>query len=261
MIPKTYTNLSKDEVYLISRAEFEKQPLITTSFAQKSFPDANKAAKVIASLTRKGRIICLQKGKYVLVPMKAPNQQWMPNEFVIANLWMGTIPYYIGYFTAYNYWGFTEQIPQTVYVLNTKKSNKKTIGNVRFQAIKISEDKYYGVQKVKIEDQDVFISDKERTLVDFIYKPIVSFENVQTVLKQNLKEIDLKKLITYLNRFPVVSVRKRAGFLLEKLKVKDSFLAPLKKNIGDEETYVALDPAKSSRKGKTNKDWKIIVNR
>ena len=261
MSPKTYAGLSKDELYLISRAEFEKQSLITTSFAQKLFSDTNKASKVIASLTRKGRMIRLEKGKYLVVPLKAPNQQWMPNEFVVAGLWMGTIPYYIGYFTAYNYWGFTEQIPQTVFVLNTKKSYKKTIGNVRYEAIKISNDKYYGIQKMRIEERDIFISDKERTLVDFICKPLGSFDNIQAVLKQNLGKIDLKKFIGYLNRFPVISVRKRAGFFLEKLKVKNIWLAPLKKGIGQEETYVVLDPANQSRRGKINKDWKIIVNR
>lgn len=261
MNPKTYTGLSKDEIYLISRAEFEKQPLITTSFAQKVFSDTNKASKVIAALTRKRRIICLEKGKYLLVPLKAPNQQWMPNEFVVAALWMGVIPYYIGYFTAYNYWGFTEQVPQTVYVLNTKRSYKRSIGNTRYEAVKINQEKYYGVQKISIEGQDISISDKERTLVDFIYKPIGAFDNVETTLKQNLGKIDFKKFISYLNRFPVISVRKRAGFFLSKLKVKNSWLAPLKKGIGKEETYVVLDPANPSRRGRINKEWKVIVNR
>ena len=172
METKNYTGLSKDEIYLISRAEFEKQALITTRFTQKLFADKNKASKVVTSLKRKGRILCLEKGKYLLVPLKAPYQQWMPNEFAVAGLWMGDTPYYVGYFTAYHYWGFTEQIPQTVFVLNTKRSYKKTIGHIRYEAVKISKEKYYGVQKIKVENQEVCISDKERTLVDFITTPL-----------------------------------------------------------------------------------------
>ena len=107
----SYKNLSKDELYLISRAEFEKQKLITTPFVQKLFPDKNKAARILSFLAKKGRLLKIEKGKYVLVPIKAPNQQWMPNEFILASFWMGNAPYYIGYFTMYNYWGFTEQIP------------------------------------------------------------------------------------------------------------------------------------------------------
>lgn len=261
MPAKRYSGLSKDELYLLSRAEYERQKLITTRFAQKLFSDKNKASRVLVFLTRKGRLIQLEKGKYLPVPMKAPHQQWMPNEFVVASLWMSGTPYYIGYFNMYHYWGFTEQVPQQVFVLNLKKSCQKTMANILYKAIKISEKKYYGLKKIRIEDQEVTISDKERTLVDFIYNPIGSFDNVQKTLRENLSKIDLEKFMKYLKRFPVVSVRKRAGYFLQKLGCKNSLLAKLKKSIGKEKTYVVLDPAVKSRKGKMNKEWKIIVNR
>lgn len=256
-----YSGLSKEELYLISRAEFERQKLITSEFAKHLFGNTKKTADILDTLTRKGRLIQLQRGKYLLVPIKAPNQQWMPNEFIIASLWMGDIPYYIGYFTMYNYWGYTDQIPQTVFVLNTKKSIKKLIANVRYEAVKIDKKKYFGVQKITIEGEEVSISDRERTLVDFIFNPIESFDTVQTTLRDNLKKIDLEKFIEYLTLFPLISVRKRAGFFLEKLGCESSLLAILKKSIGNEHTYVVLNPTKKSRKGKTNRKWKIIVNR
>jgi predicted transcriptional regulator of viral defense system len=257
----SYKNLSKDELYLISRAEFEKQKLITTEFAQKLFSDKNKASRVLACLRKKGRLIRIEKGKYFLVPIKAPNQQWMPNEFVIADLWMGTIPYYIGYFTMYNYWGFTEQVPRTIFVLNTAKSYRKEINGIRYEAVKIDLKKYYGIQKIKAEDQEVCISDKERTLVDFAYNSLGSIRNFEVALQDNLNAIDLKKFIGYLIKFPVVSVRKRAGFLLKKLGCQDKVLEPLRKSIGKKRVLVLLDPYSQSRKGKINKEWKIIVNR
>lgn len=256
-----YKNLSKDELYLISRAEFEKQKLITTQFVQKLFPDKNKASRILVFLTQKGRLIRIEKGKYILVPIKAPNQQWMPNEFVIADLWMGDTPYYIGYFTMYNYWGFTEQIPRTIFVLNTAKSCKKEIGSIRYEAVKINSKKYYGIEKIKVEDQEVCISDKERTLVDFVHNPLGSIRNFELALQENLNSINLEKFIRYLRKFPVVSVRKRAGFLLEALGCQDKVLDSLRKSIGEKRVLVLLDPYSRSRKGKINKGWKIIVNR
>lgn len=255
-----YRNLSKDEVYLISRAEFEKQKLITTQFVQKLFPDKNKASRVLVFLTRKGRLIRIEKGKYILVPMKAPNQQWMPNEFVVADLWMGSTPYYIGYFTMYNYWGFTEQIPRTIFVLNTAKSCKKEIGGIGYQAVKIDPDKYYGIEKIKVEDREVCVSDKERTLVDFAYNPLGAMRNFESALQEMLNTIDLEKFIRYLIKFPVVSVRKRVGYLLEEAGCQDKLLDPLRKSIGDKRVLVLLDPYNRSRRGKINKEWKIIVN-
>lgn len=256
-----YKNLSKDELYLISRAEFEKQKLITTRFAQRLFPDKNKASRVLVFLTRKGRLIKIEKGKYILVPIKAPNQQWMPNEFVVAALWMGETPYYVGYFTMYNYWGFTEQIPRTIFVLNTAKSCKKEVSGIRYQAVKINPRKYYGIEKIKVEDQEVCVSDKERTLVDFAYNPLGSMRNFELVLQDNLSSIDLEKFIRYLKKFPVVSVRKRAGFLLQESGCRDKLLEPLRQSIGKKRVIVLLDPYSQSRKGKINKEWKIIVNR
>ena len=256
-----YPGLSKDELYLISRAEFERQKVITSAFANRLFPSPKRTADVLDTLARKGRLLQIQRGKYLVVPIKAPNQQWAPNEFMVAALWMGDTPYYIGYYTMYNYWGFTEQIPQTVFIPNLTKNIKKTIGNVMYSAVKIDEKKYFGVSKIKVEDMDVCISDKERTLVDFVYNPIVSFNNVANVFKENIKDIDLDKFIGYLNRFPVVSVRKRAGFFLAAIGCKDSALEKLRKGIGRKDTYVVLDPTNKSRKGKINKEWKIIVNR
>ncbi len=70
--------------------------------------------------------------------VKAPNQRWMLHEFVVASLWMGEIPYYIGYSSMYNYWGFAEQIPQKVIVLNTEKNRMRKIGKISFRTMKIS---------------------------------------------------------------------------------------------------------------------------
>lgn len=255
-----YKSLSKDELYLISRIEYEKKKLITTEYVRKLFGNAKKASNILNRLTQKERFIQIEKGKYILVPIKAPNQLWTPNEFILAKLWMVDIPYYVGYFTMYNYWGFTEQVPQTVFVLNTKKSCTKIIGNVRYKAVKIDKRKYYGIREIIIDDETVCISDRERTLVDFVYNPLGSFENVKKVLNANLQQIDTDKFVKYLISFPVVSVRKRAGYILEQLNCRDLYLKKIQRTIGSEKTYSLLDPSKPSRKGKLNKDWRIIIN-
>lgn len=255
-----YRSLSKDEIYLISRAEYEKQKLITTDFAKKLFKDAKKAANILDKLKRKGRLIQIERGKYVVVPIGAPYQLWKPNEYVTAKLWMGSAPYYIGYFTMYNYWGFTEQIPQTMFILNTKKSQTKIIAGIRFKAVRINTKKYYGIEKVKMGDEIICISDKERTLVDFVYSPITSFKKVENVIKENISKINIDKFINYLIVFPIIAVRKRAGYILEKINPRMPQLKKLKASLGKQKTLVVLNPLKSSQKGKINKDWKVIVN-
>lgn len=255
-----YRSLSKDEIYLISRAEFERRRLITTDFVRKVFGDYRKSSNILDRLTRKGRLVQIERGKYLVVPIKAPNQFWSPNEFIVAKFWMGEVPYYIGYFTIYSYWGFTDQIPQTVFILNTQKSRNKIIAGVRYKAIKIKEEKYYGIKKITVDGDDVNISDKERTLVDFIFKPMGAGGNLKDVFKENIKKIDLVKFIKYLNLFPINAVRKRAGYILEELGCPENILERIKRNIGPKNSYVVLDPGITSRKGSVNKDWGVIIN-
>jgi predicted transcriptional regulator of viral defense system len=260
MNKKGYSELSKDAVYLLSRTKFEKQKVITTKYAVKVLGNYRKATSMLDSLAKRNRLIQLRRGRYLIVPLKAPNQLWMPNEYVVASLWMDRIPYYIGYSSMYDYWGFTEQIPQSVTVLNTMKEWKRNIKNIRYVAIKVSSQKMYGIKKIRIDKEDISISDKERTLVDFIFKPMGSWENVQSVINEQINNMDLQKFIRYLIKYPVAAVRKRAGLMLERVGVSPKDLTNLKKSIGAKSTYVNFNPFIKSRKGKVNQDWKVIIN-
>jgi len=260
MVKNRYSELSKDAVYLLSRSEFENQKVITTDYAVKVLGNYKKATRLLDRLATKNRLIQLERGKYLVVPLKAPNQSWMPHEFVVASLWMGETPYYIGYSSIYNYWGFTEQIPQKVIILNTRKNRERTIGKINFCAMKVSSKKMYGIKKIKIDKEFVAISDKERSLVDFISNPIGSWENVQKVIEEQIKRIDIGKFVLYLRKFPVIAVRKRAGFILESAGVRSEEFYKLKSSIGKENSYAPFNPFIKSRKGSVNKEWKVILN-
>lgn len=260
MRPKGYSQLSKDAVYLLSRSEFEKEKVITTQYAVNALGSYRKATALLTSLAKKNRLIQLRKGRYLVVPLKAPNQRWMPNELAVAALWMGEIPYYIGYSSMYNYWGFTQQIPQSVVVLNTQKEWQRKIGKNTYKAIQVSPQKMYGLKKIIIDDIEVYISDKERTLIDFIFNPMGSWKNVQGVLDEQISKIDLNKFVRYLIRFPVAAVRKRAGVMLERAGISAKYLDRLKASIKRNNTYVVFNPFIKSRKGKVNKNWKVIFN-
>ena len=255
-----YSELSKDAVYLLSRSEFEKQRVVTTDYAVKVLGNYRKATSLLDNLAKRNRLIQLKRGKYLVVPLKAPNQSWMPHEFVVASLWMGEIPYYVGYSSMYNYWGFTEQIPQKVTILNAETNRMRKIGKISFRAMKISSKKMFGIKKIKIDEEYVSISDKERSLVDFISKPIGSWGNVQEVINEQSKKIDVKKFVRYLNKFPVIAVRKRAGFMLERAGVSLEELSRLKSSIGRDNSYSPFNPFIKSRKGAVNQDWKVILN-
>ena len=121
----------------------------------------------------------------------------------------------------------------------------------------------YGLEKVKIRESQVIVSDRERTLIDLVY-----FPDPVGGLKQALElfqeaslsnKTDLKKLIKYTSIFPSVSTRKRIGFVLEKAGVSKPMLAPLLKSVKNRNTLVTLYGSET-RRGEINNIWKIIID-
>ena len=121
----------------------------------------------------------------------------------------------------------------------------------------------YGLEKVKIKNSEVIVSDRERTLIDLVYfpDPVGGVKKALEIFKDESlsKKSDLKKLIRYTSKFPNVSTRKRIGFVLDKAGVSEQMLAPLLKSVKKRATLVTLYGSKS-RKGEGNSKWKVIID-
>ena len=120
----------------------------------------------------------------------------------------------------------------------------------------------FGLEKIKIKDTEVIISEKERTLVDLIYfpGPVGGLKRASEILQEQVKgrKIDINKLIKYAIKFPNVSIKKRIGFVLEQAGLKDKILEPLLKS-ARKTSLVTLYSSKS-RRGKINRKWMVIEN-
>lgn len=256
-----YINPREREV--VARLAYEKVSIITKEQFDKyfNFPKRVKE-KTLFRLKKKGILTAIKRGVYFYSPLESGPAGSSINEFLIPSVFFPKGNYYIGYSTMYNYYGFTDQIFQTMYVLNTSLQREKTIGNMRFKMIKISARRMYGFEKIKIKDTEVIVSDKERTLVDMLYfsGPVGGLKIALDILKEQAKDrnIDLSKLIKYAVGFPNVSSRKRIGFALEQTGLSDKILEPLLKSV-KKTSLVTLYPSKS-RKGKINRKWMVIEN-
>jgi predicted transcriptional regulator of viral defense system len=160
----------------------------------------------------------------------------------------------------FNYYNFTDQQFQTVYVLNPRISKARTIAGLSFKFMKISPEKMYGLEKISIKGKEVIISSKERTLVDLIYynKPVGGIDEAAVILERFVKEgkCDIKKLIDFAVRFPAIKTRKGIGLALEKTCVSESLLRPLAKSVKN----TSLISFSNNRKGKINEKWRTIIN-
>jgi len=255
--------LGPRETEVIARLSYEKITIITREQLGDIFK-FNPALmnQIIFRLKKKGILKSIKKGVYFYSPLESGPAGSNINEFLIPSILYPKDNYYIGYATMYNYYGFSDQIFQVMYVLNTSKQYEKVIGSLRFKMIKISPSRMYGIGKIKINNRKIKISDRERTLVDLIYfsKPVGGLKNAFQILVEQVqnKRINVKKFIKYASEFPIVSTRKRIGYIMEKSGLSEKEILPLSKSI--EKTSLSTLYESRSRKGKINNKWKLIEN-
>lgn len=262
MKPKiTYKILGPIETNIVARLTYEKKTIVTTEDLDKLFNLSPEDRKQIVFRLKKKKIFSpIKRGVYVFSPLEAGPEGMGVDELLIPPLFFTKKNYYVGYSTMFNYYGFTEQLFQTVYVLNTTKRVEKVICGLSYKFIKIPENRMYGIEKIKVKNEEVNISSKERTLIDLIYfnKPVGGIARASEILTEivNNKKCDIKKLVEYAVCFPNITLRKRIGLMLDESKVPENILKPLVKSL--EKT--SISSLNGSRKGTINKKWKVIVD-
>lgn len=250
------------EVEVIARLTYEKINVITKQQFDKFFNKSLLTRQIIYQLMKKGILKPINKGVYYFSPIESGPIGRSINEFLIPSILLPKGNYYLGFGTMYNYYGFTEQIFQTFYILNTSIQKDRIIDGKQFKLLKIKESKLYGTVKIKIRDSEVIVSDKERTLIDLIYfpDPVGGIKKAFEIFRMQIKnkKVDVKKIIKYTLLFPNITTRKRIGYLLENCGVSDQFLKPLQENLKN--TALITLYGSKSRKGAINTTWKVIID-
>jgi len=255
--------LGPKETEVIARLAYEKVLLITKEQFDRWFGfDEALRKQVIFRLKKKGILTAIKRGVYFYSPLESGPAGSNINEFLVPPIFFPKGNYYVGYSTMYNYYGFSNQLFQVMYLLNTSLQKEKAISNMRFKMIKISQKRMYGLEKIRIKDAEVIVSDMERTLVDLIYfpEPVGGLKKAFEILKEQIRsrKTDTAKLIRYVLKFPDTSTVKRIGFILENAGLSSKKLMPLLK-VAKKTSLINLYPSRS-RKGKINKKWMVIEN-
>ena len=250
------------ETDIIARLSYEKATVVTKKQLERLFGESVLVRQIIYQLKKKGMLKPITKGIYYYSPLEAGPAGSRLNEFLIPPVLFPKGNYYVGYSNMYNFYGFTEQLYQTMYVLNTALQREREICGVPFKLLKIPFSRMYGLDKIKIKDTEVIVSGKERTLVDLIYfpNPVGGLKQAFNILKEQVvsKRVDIKKFIRYTQLFPVKSVQKRIGFTLEECLADNKILKLLEKKLMNT-SLITLYGSKS-RKGRINNKWKVIID-
>jgi predicted transcriptional regulator of viral defense system len=204
-------------------------------------------------LEKKGWVERIEKGKYMVIPLGARKGEYTLNEFVIGSLLVD--PSAIAYWSALNYHGLTEQIPATIFVQTTsrKKKQELEIFGVRYRIVRIKEGKFFGIEKVWLDEFQVNVTDREKTIVDCLDKPGLCGGVIEVAKALKHGEFDFEKLSEYAIKIGNSGVVRRLGYLCDVLGLKINLPEVKAKN------YLLLDPT-MPKKGETNGKWRLIIN-
>ncbi len=205
--------------------------------------------KIVANLVDKGFLIKLEKGKYSI--------NNFTNSFAIGNFLIKNSA--IAYWSALNYWGFTNQIPNSVFVQSIYVKKSKLISNVEYKFIKISKEKFFGVIRVGRGNDKFYITDKEKTILDCFDMIKYSGGFSELIKAFYNAKLDKKKLTDYALKMGNLTLMKRISFLAELLNLpgyeyfKKITLKKLKNK------YTVFNPY-SQEKGIYISKWKLYLN-
>jgi len=202
--------LSPNQERIMSILEYKKVRIILRDELMgliRKHMDVKDVSDLISKLLFKSRLISIKKGVYAVVPLSSLDKTSEISDLEVVSYLLGD-NYYLGLFNAYNRYGFTGQVPNKLFVFNTKYSLNKMILGYQFKFFKVKNDKIFGVTSEKYP-----YSDKERTIID-----VLDYPGYFGGLKQVLEQIEgvsfnKKKLISYAIRYKSIKIIKLVGLL------------------------------------------------
>lgn len=256
--------LGPQETKLLFSLEEEGISVFTSDDAKRILGSGSAATLLVVSgLKQKGRIRQIEKGKYLLIPSRAGIEGYWAEEAwaVVPHL---IDEYYVGFWTAMSFWGMTEQILYTVFVVTPKRKKKRVLefGNQRYEFVTLSKKKFFGFIEEKTGKTKFNISSKEKTIVDGLMHPEYcgGIPEVTKAMWNVRNEVDWQKVLEMTKKVEVNVVLRRLGYLLDILKIEDDISKSIMKNL-KRYPYHYLDSSSDKKKIEYSKEYGLIINR
>ena len=249
----------------------EKKAFLVRSLAEKgktifTIEDVSRlmgrgAKETIHRLSRKKWVLPLKRGMYAIVPLDVGVKgadAFVVHNFIVASLLVE--PYYIGYWSALNYHGLTEQIPRTTFIATTRTRHSVEVLDCEYYFVKLTRSKFFGWQEAKIEDRTVRISDPEKTVADCLDHPehCGGIEQVARTIYFSYDEIDLAIVVECAKRMGNLTILKRLGHILDVTGLFSRY-KKLFSGFSPSSGFPKLDTL-SPKRGRYDSRWRLLIN-
>jgi predicted transcriptional regulator of viral defense system len=222
------------------------------------------ARKLAHGLSTKGWLQRVGRGRYLLNPVRhGPDA--IPDTDPLRFGSHLVRPYYFGFATAAELWGYLRQAGSVYYVVTPKRTSLRPKHMARFQFVRVREADFFGTRQLRRRGENLWVSDPERTLIDCVSRPELSGgpAGVAQVMARSKQAISWRRLSRYLQRTGNRSLAFRIGFLAEAVRplaaLPEAWTSRWLPKDGD--PWVPLGPPRTyGRRGPHDPRWHIVRN-
>jgi predicted transcriptional regulator of viral defense system len=222
--------------------------------------------KLLSRLARKGLVLRIRRGLYMFPPRLPLGGLWHPGMAALLNLLMQEVGgrYQISGPNAFSRYGWTEQVPNRVYVYNNRLSGYRRAGTVELTLIKVADSRLGGTEVVRVpEEGELVYATRARALVDAVYD-WSRFGTLPRAYDWGRQELErdlgfAAELVHAALAYGNQGTLRRIGGLLERLNGPQGLLRRLERGIRPTSAFIPWIPDRPKR-GRTNKRWGIVFN-
>lgn len=255
-IKNTRKGLGKIGAELLSALSEENKEVFTIDDAGKALGRKGpKLRKLLHDLVKNKWIKRIERGKYLILSLESGwAADYKIHPFIIARNLVS--PYYIGFFSALNHYGISEQVSNKLYIITTKKKTYLHFQNINFIFVTFAKKHFFGATEEWLGNLKLRISDKEKTVIDCLFMPEYS-KGLTEIVKAFREKLDYEKMYEYAIKMEDLATLKRLGYLLDTLKINTTITKKLLNKVSG--GYCLLD-TNAPKTGIKNKKWRIIEN-
>lgn len=237
-------SISKRESELIEELESRDMIFFRPRDVQRFLQISERASyNMLSRMKNKGLVKSVQSGIYVLrETFNSKDIYDLASNLVDAS--------YLGLFSALHFHGMTDQVPQKIQVITTKRKRDLSIQGRKVNFVTVKENQFFGYRNY----DGVVASSPEKTAVDSLRMPNKAGD-MSNVIELDYSDLDLDLVVSYVEKTENAAVAARTGYILDQ-KDLEFPREKLKKLI---KGYTSLDPSKEKKK--PVKEWKIYANR
>ena len=206
---------------------FKQHPVFTREFFDQSIGAGVRSKhtlkNILAHHLRRGHIVRIKRGLFASIPYGADYESYPINPYLIAgHLADDAI---IGYHTALSYYGASYSSSYRFIYLTQSKQKALKFRDIIYQPtqppaalISLNQMNCY-VNKEDVQDMDLLVTSKERTMVDIMDRPLLGggWEEIWRSLDM-LKRLKVQTIIDYVLMLNVATTIAKVGFYLEQKK-------------------------------------------